>query len=225
MKTSRMIEAAIFDIDGTLVDSVDLHAECWREALAHFGIHVAFAPVRSQIGKGGDQLLPMFVPKDDLKRRGEEIERYRSDLFKREYLPAVRAFPMVRDLFRRVRESGIRIVLASSAKGDELMHYKRITDIADLVDGEVSGDDVEHSKPCPDAFQAALQRVALTPSKAIAIGDSPFDAQAASGAAIAAIGMLSGGFPEADLRRAGCIAIYQSPADLLRRFAESPLAR
>src|SRR3954471_23695238 len=144
-----MVKAAIFDIDGRLVDSVDLHAECWREALAHFGIDVPFESVRSQIGKGGDQLLPVFVAADDLARRGEAIERYRGELFKRDYLPAVRPFPKVRELFERVRDAGLKIVLASSAKGDELRHYKRIARIEDLVDGEVSGDDVEHSKPCP----------------------------------------------------------------------------
>ncbi|MGE5538140.1 MAG: HAD family hydrolase [Gemmatimonas sp.] len=220
------MEAAIFDIDGTLVDSVDLHAECWREALAHFGHDVPFERVRSQIGKGGDQLLPVFVPEAELELRGKEIERYRGDLFKRSYLPAVRPFPLVRELFARIRSAGLKIVLASSAKGDELGAYKRIASIEDLVDGEVSGDDVEHSKPYPDVFQAALGRAApLAAAEAMAIGDSPYDAEAAGRAGLATIGILAGGFPEADLRRAGCIAVYRSPADLLEQFDRSPLAR
>jgi beta-phosphoglucomutase-like phosphatase (HAD superfamily) len=160
-----VIQAVIFDIDGTLVDSVDLHAVCWQHALAHFGIDVPFAEVRGQIGTGGDQLLPVFVPGQVLARKGEEIERFRSDLFKRDYLSKVRAFPRVRELFERVRGEGLHIVLASSAKSDELGHYKRIARIEDLVDSEVSGDDVAHSKPCPDIYHAALRPLAPMPAR------------------------------------------------------------
>jgi HAD superfamily hydrolase (TIGR01509 family) len=226
MASTGAVKAAIFDIDGTLIDSVDLHAECWREALAHFGIDVPFDAVRSQIGKGGDQLLPVFVARDDLARRGKDIERYRSELFKRDYLPAARPFPCVRELFERVRAEGLRIVLASSAKGDELGQYKRIANIDDLVDAEVSGDDVAHSKPCPDIYEEVLRRISpVGASDAIAIGDSPYDAEAAGRVGIRTIGVLSGGFPEAELRRAGCIAIYRSPAALLDDFSASPLAK
>jgi HAD superfamily hydrolase (TIGR01509 family) len=225
MSPNHAVKAAIFDIDGTLVDSVDLHAECWREALAHFGIDVPFEALRSQIGKGGDQLLPVFVAPDDLARRRTQIESFRSELFKREYFPAVRAFPRVRELFERLRAEGFTNLLASSAKGDELAGYKRIARIEDLVDAEVSGDDVGHSKPCPDIYIEALRRVALTADEAIAVGDSPYDAEAAGAAGVRTVGMLSGGFAEADLRRAGCVAVYRSPADLLEHLSASPLLR
>ena len=84
-----MIRAVIFDIDGTLIDSVDLHAKAWQEALRHFGHDLPYERVRHQIGKGGDQLMPALLPKDMVERRGKEIERYRSDLFKREYLSQI----------------------------------------------------------------------------------------------------------------------------------------
>jgi hypothetical protein len=113
-----LIKAVIFDIDGTLVDSVDLHAKAWQEAFAHFGHEVAFEEVRSQIGKGGDQLMPVFLSKKEIDRRGPEIEEYRSDLFKERYLPQVRAFPVVRALIKRIILNGQRIALGSSAKGD-----------------------------------------------------------------------------------------------------------
>jgi HAD superfamily hydrolase (TIGR01509 family) len=225
MYRDRAVKAAIFDIDGTLVDSVDLHAECWREALEHFGIDAPFEAVRAQIGKGGDQLLPVFVAPDELARLGAQIEHYRSELFRRAYLPAVRAFPCVRELFERVRAEGVKTVLASSAKSDELGEYKRIARIDDLVDSEVSGDDVPHSKPCPDIYIEAVRRVGLPSGEAIALGDTPYDAEAAGAAGVRTIGMLSGGFPQAELRRAGCIAIYRAPADLLEHFDSSPLAK
>ena len=96
-----MPAAFLFDIDGPLVDSVDLHARAWQKAFAHFGLDIPYEQVRSQIGKGGDQLLPVFVPASELESLGAEIEKYRGALFKREYLPRVRPFPRVRDLLAR----------------------------------------------------------------------------------------------------------------------------
>src|SRR3954470_10350407 len=127
-----MIKAVIFDVDGTLVDSVDLHARAWQEAFAHFGKHLDFERVRSQIGKGGDQLMPVFLSEEELAEFGEELEKYRGELFKREYLSQVKGFPAVRELFQRVKAEGLQIALASSAKGDELKTYKKIADIEDL---------------------------------------------------------------------------------------------
>ena len=124
-----MITSVIFDIDGTLVDSVDLHAEAWREALERFGKKVSFAEVRRQIGKGGDQLMPVFLSREELQNFGDELEQYRSDLFKKEFLPRVKAFPDVRQLFQRISQDDKRIALASSAKGDELKTYKAIAGI------------------------------------------------------------------------------------------------
>jgi HAD superfamily hydrolase (TIGR01509 family) len=219
-----LIRAVIFDIDGTLVDSVDLHAKAWQDAFAHFGHQVSFADVRAQIGKGGDQLMPVFLSQEEIDHRGDAIEAYRTNLFKTRYLPQVRAFPAVRQLFERVLANGQQIALASSAKADELAAYKKIAGIADLVDEETSSDDAERSKPHPDIFEAALSRLGGTdPGKAIAVGDSPYDAEAAGKIGLRTIGVLCGGFPEQDLRQAGCITIYRNPADLLSRFEQSVL--
>ena len=212
--------AFIFDIDGTLIDSVDLHAHAWQQALAHFGYDIPYKDVRSQIGKGGDQLMPVFVPRNDLDRIGEKLEKYRGELFKREFMPRVKPFPRVRELFQRIKADGFRIALASSANGDEVTHYKKLLNIADLLDAETSASDVESSKPCPDVFEAALEQAKTDPEHALVIGDTPYDAIAARRAGLRTVGVLCGGFPETDLREAGCLEIYRDPADLLDRYTE-----
>ncbi|SCY50103.1 HAD family hydrolase [Microvirga guangxiensis] len=220
-----MTKAIIFDVDGTLVDTVDLHASAWVEALKQFGIDIAFKDMRAQIGKGGDQILQGLVPPDVLKEKQEEIEAFRADLFKREYLPRARPFPGVRALFEHIRASGQSAVLASSGKEDEVEGYKKLADIADLVDSATSSDDAERSKPFPDIFQAALEKLApLGADDAVVVGDTPYDAEAARNAGLKTVGVLSGGFSEQALREAGCIAIYRDPEDLLRNYASSPLA-
>src|SRR4051795_3617982 len=142
-----MIRAVIFDVDGTLVNSVDLHAEAWREAFLKFGKDIEFQAIRSQIGKGGDQLLPVFWTEEELEAIEEPLTKYRSELFKSKYLPRVTGFPGVRELFEKLLHDGRKVALASSAKGDELQSYKKIARIDDLVKTETSTDDAEKSKP------------------------------------------------------------------------------
>jgi HAD superfamily hydrolase (TIGR01549 family) len=220
------LEAVIFDIDGTLVDSVDLHAKAWQMAFDKFGKKVSFGAIRRQIGKGADQLLPVFFSKDELDQFGDELNSYRSKLFKQEYLPTVKAFPKVRELFERVKQDGRQIALASSAKDDELEAYKKIAQIADLIETETSSGDVKKSKPYPDVFATALKELGnIAADQVIAVGDTPYDAEAAAKINLRAIGLLCGGWNEEELRRAGCMAVYQDPADLLARYNSSPIAR
>jgi HAD superfamily hydrolase (TIGR01509 family) len=216
---SEMLEAIIFDVDGTLVDSVDLHARAWQEALAHFGYSVRFDDVRAQIGKGGDQLIPVFVPASDLDRVGSRLDKYRAELFARKYLHHVEAFAQVRELVRALRGDGKRIALASSAKGEELEHYKQLAGIDDLIKVETSSDDAERSKPYPDIFRAAVHKLGQPPlSRCVIVGDSPYDAQAARRAGLRSVGLRCGGFPEDVLRTAGFVTLYDDPADLLHAY-------
>lgn len=219
-----MPKTAIFDVDGTLVDSVDLHAIAWQKALNHFGHQVTFEEVRSQIGKGGDQLIAEFLSERDQRDHGEDMDAWRSELFKSQYLPLVRPFSAVPELLRCVRGAGLNVAVASSAKASELDVYLEIAGVRDLVDVTISADDVEQSKPAPDVFQVALKMSGMVGSDAIAIGDTPYDAEAAGKAGIRTIGLLCGGFAESALREAGCVAVYTGPAGLLACFAASPFA-
>ncbi len=221
-----MITAVIFDVDGTLVDSVSLHASAWQDAFRRFGKEVDHNEIWGQIGKGGDLLMPVFLSKEQIEKEGKEIEKVRKQIFEEKYMSQVKPLPGVRELFERLRADGRRIALASSAKQDELQVYKRIANIEDLLDEETSSDDAEKSKPEPDIFVAALERLKNPdPKEVIVVGDSPYDAEAAGKAGMRTIGVLSGGFCEGKLRDAGCIEIYRDPAHLLAEYEQSALGQ
>jgi HAD superfamily hydrolase (TIGR01549 family) len=221
-----MPKAVIFDVDGTLIDSVDLHARAWVDAFHDYGHEVGFDAVRKQIGKGGDQLMPVFLSQKELDAKGKELEEHRGQVLKDRYLPQVTAFPDVHALFERLLADGKQIALASSAKEDELKKYEEATEITGLVQVETSSDDAESSKPNPDIFEAAMKRLGgLRPEDVVVVGDTPYDAEAAGKAGLHTIGLLCGGWSEEDLRRASCVAIYEDSADLLAHYDESALAR
>ena len=216
--------AAIFDVDGTLVDTNDLHAAAWRETFLHFGADVPLQTVRAQIGKGGDNLVPALLP-GTRDARLEEMEDWRSELFKRDYLPRAVPFPGVRPLFERLWGDGISIVLASSAGQEEVDFHLALIGASDLVAAVTTRDDVESSKPCPDIFEAALAKLpGISADRALVVGDTPWDAKAAARAGLRMIGFRSGGFPEAELIAAGVMALYDGPSDLLERYESSPFA-
>ena len=214
-----MIEAVLFDVDGTLVDSNDLHAAAWREAFSHFGIELPFDDIRQQIGKGGDNLMPTLLTPEQLKAKGKAIEAYRSELFGRDYLPRVAPFPGVRELFEKLFGAGIKIVLATSARQAELDFHRSLIGSEDFIYAATSRDDVDHSKPCPDIFEAALAKVApLRSDQLIVVGDTPWDMKAAGKAGMKAVAVRCGGFPETDLRESGATAIYDGSAELAALF-------
>lgn len=227
-----MIEAVIFDIDGTLVDTVDFHAQSWDRTFQHFGHQIPYEQIRRQIGKGSDKLMPVFFSLEQLNETdrgpgptfGERMRDYRRELYKREYHSRVKAFPQVRELFLRIKADGKRIALASSATKDDLATYKKIMNVEALIDAATTTTEVESSKPEPDVFLVTLDKLGnIAPNHVIVVGDTPYDAEAAGKANLRMIGVLSGAFSEEDLRKAGCIAIYQNIAALLAHYDESPL--
>lgn len=219
-----MIKNVIFDVDGTLVDSNKMHAESWQRAFAKYDKHIEFEVLLKEIGKGGDQLMPEFLSPAEMVKFSEEMEEYRNELFEKEYLPTVKSFPQVRELFERIKENGGRTIFASSATDEDVEEFKKITDTADLLENTTSSDDADSSKPEPDIFLAALEKLG-NPSKSetVVVGDTPYDAIAAKKAGLQIIGVTCGGWSAEDLRAAGCAEIYESPADLLARFDQSLL--
>jgi len=220
-----MVKAVLCDIDGTLVESNWLHAAAWKDAFAVIGIQLDLEEVRRQIGKGGDELIPVFVPWWKRPAVEEPLKTYRKFVFESEYMSQVKPFPGVRELLLRMQANGIRVALASSAKKDELKAYKKIANITDLVEENTSADDADRAKPHPDIFEATLDKLGLEAKEALALGDTPYDAEAAGKAGVWTVGVTTGGWSEKELFDAGCIEVWKDVADLLQHFEHSAFLR
>ncbi len=218
------IKAILFDIDGTLVDSNDMHVLAWEEAFAGAGASFDRQTIHDQIGKGSDMLIPTLLPDSDEGTRDKLADAHGA-AFKARFLDAVQPFPGAHDLLAHAVKAGQKIVLASSASKGELDHYLDLLDARDLVSATTSADDVANTKPAPDIFATALEKLApLDASEVVVVGDTPYDIEAAGKCGIAAVGVRSGKFGDDVLLGAGAIALYDDVAALLRDYDSSPLA-
>jgi HAD superfamily hydrolase (TIGR01509 family) len=219
-----LVKAVIFDIDGTLMDSNDAHAETWVCAFAKHGKKLAFEEAQKLIGMGADLILEKYLSKEEIGDFGDDLKDYRSALFLEEYLPEIKLFPRMRELLERIKAEGKRIALASSANEKELEKYKKIMKIDDLLDEETSDDDAENSKPAPDIFQAAVKKLGgIQAGDCVVVGDTPYDAEAATKANLKIIGVESGGWSRQKLFESGCSEVYQDVAGLLENYEDSLL--
>jgi HAD superfamily hydrolase (TIGR01509 family) len=215
--------AVIFDVDGTLVDSNDAHAAAWRDVLGAFGFKCDFGDIRRLIGMGGDKLLPALTGISADGELGRRIVEQRARRFRDAYFDQLRPFPEARALLTRIARDGFRLGIASSAKKDELDRLLEIAGVDDLIDRQTSSDDVDASKPDPDAVHAALAKLRVPADVAVMVGDTPYDIEAAARAGIPTIAVRCGGWADADLR--GARAIYDGPADMLARYAPDMFVR
>lgn len=218
-----MIKAVIFDLDGTLVDSVDFHAQAWVKAFEQYGYDFSFETLKQQIGKGSEYIIGELLSQSEYEKHYDDISNYRKEYYQENLLSQVRPFPKVRELFEKIKADGKQIVLASSARHETIAHYKELLNIEDLIESATSTDDVDKSKPEPDIFIAALDKLdGIDKSEVVVVGDSPYDATAAGKVPLQTIGVLCGGFSEQQLTEAGCFAIYQDPADMLAKYSQLP---
>ena len=217
-----MIKAVIFDIDGTLIDSNAAHAESFVEAFKKFGKTVPFEELKCLIGMGADDILEKYLSKDEIEEFGEDLKKYRKEIFLGEYLPGVKTFPKLRELLEKIKSENKQIALASSASEEELEKYREKLQINDLYEKETNADDAKEAKPEPDIFQAALKKLKnVKRAEAIIIGDTPYDAIAARKAGLQIIGVTSGGWSREKLLNEGCSEVYRDIAEIYSEYENS----
>ena len=221
-ETMARIRAVLFDIDGTLLESNDAHAQAWVEALRGHGHDIPFDMVRSKIGMGGDKLLKDVANIDDESELGEAIKHSRGQIMK-QHLPDLGPFHGSRMLVDMLRSRGLVCVAVSSASAQDIADLLRQAGVADLMHDVVCADDADATKPDPDLVQVALDRLDIVADEAIMLGDTPYDIEAATKAGVGTIAFRCGGYwSDKDLR--GAVDIYDDPAALAAHLDESALA-
>jgi len=217
------IRGALLDVDGTLVLSNDGHAQAWVEAFKAYGYDVPFEKVRPMVGMGGDKVIPHLAPGLDAEEGvGKKIADKRKELVLTRFVPNFQPANGSRELVQRMRQEGLKLIIASSASTQELEVLLKVAGVDDLLPERTTKDDAEESKPAPDIVAVALKKIGLPANEAVMIGDAPYDIESAEKIGVGTISVRCGGFSDEDLK--GALAIYDDPADLLAHYDESPLA-
>ena len=223
MSPSRpRLRAVLLDIDGTLIDSNDGHARAWVDAGAELGYRIQYEDVRPLIGMGGDKVMPQLIGIESDSREGKAFSERRTAIFAERYLPSIEPFPGTRELVERIRDAGLKVVIATSANRKEMKKLLKTAGVEDLIHGATSSSDANASKPAPDIVDAALQVAGVEADSAVMLGDTPYDVAAAGRAGVSIIAFRCGGWTDETLR--GAIAVFEDPADLLANWEESPFA-
>ncbi|WP_445284420.1 HAD family hydrolase [Streptomyces sp. DSM 118148] len=218
-----MDRAAVFDVDGTLVDTNHLHVVTWWEAFRQAGHDVPMHAVHRAVGLGSTDLISHLLGDGRDEEQDAELSAAHKALYG-QYFDRLHALPRAGELLRRLHSDGWRVVLATSASGAELGALRRAIDADEAIAGTASADDVARGKPAPEPVERALELAGVPASRAVFVGDTVWDMQAGVKAGVRCVGLLCGGIPRADLEQAGAGAVYDDPADLLGRLADSPLA-
>ncbi|MEU2674327.1 HAD family hydrolase [Streptomyces sp. NPDC007164] len=219
-----MTRTAVFDVDGTLVDTNYLHVTAWWEAFRQTGHTVPMAAVHKAIGLGSDDLIEHLLGPDRDHEQDARISRAHTTLYAT-YFERLPALAGAADLLRTLAGRGWTVLLATSASDHELGALRRALDADDVIAGTAGADDVDEGKPAPEPIRQAMQIAGGTPDKTVYVGDSVWDIQSATRASVAAVAVLSGGIPRADLEEAGAGEVYSGPADLLACLDDNVFAR
>jgi HAD superfamily hydrolase (TIGR01509 family) len=212
--------AVILDVDGTLVDTNYQHALAWYRAFRQHGVTLALWEIHRRIGMGGDQLVASLVGEGFEDRYGDDVRAAEKALYLA-MLPEVQPLPGAGQLLETLHARGHTIVLASSAKPDELQHYIELLDAQSVIDGSTDSGDVARTKPEPDLIKAALEQAGG--GDAVMVGDSTWDCEAAKRAGLETIGVLTGGFSDQELTDAGAVAVFRSLPELTENLDDTPL--
>jgi HAD superfamily hydrolase (TIGR01509 family) len=204
-------QAVILDVDGTLFNTNDAHAKSFMDALQAHGIsYIHYEHLRPLMGMSGIEILRHMLSPEQFAQHGEAIEQDRQRIFQDRYLDQIQLNAGVIPLLERLKAAGLKVVLASASPQPVLEAIFRKWDLRPLVEGVLSGDDVSEGKPSPMVVELACQRYGLNPQTTVMIGDSPFDVISAHEYDVDTIGVLTGGYPEADLLKTGAVAVYPS---------------
>jgi HAD superfamily hydrolase (TIGR01509 family) len=216
------MSVAVLDIDGTLVDTNYHHALAWYRAFRQHGIVLPIWRIHRHIGMGGDQLVGALTDERTEAAKGDDIRTAEKTLYF-QFIEEVEPMAGSRELIERLKERGHAVVLASSAKADEVDHYLDLLDARRLADAWTTSADVESTKPAPDLVSAALERVGGSPEDAAMVGDTPWDVKAAGQAGVPTLAVRTGGFAIAELQEAGAAAIFESVVELCQKLDQTPL--
>ena len=215
--TARLRPGVLLDVDGTLVDTNYLHALAWSRAFRDAGEWVPMNAIHRLVGMGGDQLVPELLGHDSPRATAARPGRYK------ELLDDARVFPGAADLVCKLHGNGLAVVLATSAPADELAVLLEQLAVNDAIDAQTTADDIADSKPAPEVFLEAMKCGSIDPERALAIGDSVWDIQAARAAGIGCLAVETGGFSQHELSEAGALHVYRDVQELLDQFWTSSL--
>jgi HAD superfamily hydrolase (TIGR01509 family) len=214
------VEAALLDVDGTLIDTNYQHSLAWYRAFKQHGFLLPVWRIHRAIGMGGDQLVPALIGEQADTEAGDEIRETRDTLYQ-ELIGEVEPLHGSHELLSDLKERGLTVVLASSSPQDELDHYLELLDARDLTDAWTTKDDVESTKPDPDLVHAALDKAGT--KSAVMVGDTRWDIEAAGKAGVETICVLTGGWSAQELRDAGAVTVFESVDELRERLDETAL--
>ncbi|MDX3066135.1 MULTISPECIES: HAD family hydrolase [Streptomyces] len=219
-----MTRAALFDVDGTLVDTNYLHVVSWWEAFRQAGHTVPTTAVHQAIGLGSGDLVEHLLGPDRDREQDARISAVHSALYAT-YFERLAPLEGAADLLRTLSARGWTVVLATSATGFELTSLRAALGADDAIADTASADDVDEGKPAPEPIRHAMELAGASSGETVYVGDSVWDMKAAASASVPAVGLLSGGIPRADLESAGAVEVYSGPADLLSRLDTGVIAR
>lgn len=217
------VEAVLLDVDGTLLDSNDAHAQAWSDTFREAGIEIGSETVLPLIGMGSDKLLPQLTGIDADSEQGKRLIERRREIFEKGYLPVVRPFPKARELLERMRADGLRLVVATSASDEELRGLLAVLGAEWIIDDATDSSEVKRSKPDPDIVRAAIDKTGVGPDRCAMLGDTPYDVEAATRSRVRVVALRCGGRGDEELR--GAAQIYDDPKDLLEQYDESLIGR